>query len=48
MSAHCGYSETKFSKAETPFVRDKESVSSHKHGIKFPRLSSHKGKEHTI
>jgi hypothetical protein len=47
MSVHCGYSVTKVSKAETPFVRDNESVSSHKHGIKFLGLSSLTGKEHT-
>lgn len=35
MCVHCDYSVTKFSKAETPFVHDNESVSSHKHGINF-------------
>jgi len=47
MSLHCGYSVTKFSKAETTFVHDNESVSSYKHWIKFLGLSSNTCKEHT-
>jgi len=46
MSVYCDYSVTKFSEAETSFVHDNESISSHKHGIKFLGLSSLTGKEH--